>query len=348
MQVLNSMRKKFPMSIARIILKASGLPVKRGWDETIQTVSTMMHDEDFPEREAECLDGYAEALLCMNKAVRIYEVDERVMPQVLRVVNDLEVEEGLFAERYPYCLTTQELLDEEAGNLVLANIEYWEHGAALVYCSKAYSEERERYERDDFNAEIADVFGGADEIIAIRREALQLFHVIWVSADTNIIEVRVDAPKEISTEYVNSIHRRLVDKFNSLVGVIALSQIVNVFPAIKNIYEASGEGAVVNMDFTTQTGSTKNEKMRKSGLDLREELFHCGGCRAVDNQIDPFRISVRWDRQHQGYLNRPEISLNSNFRTSLAEYPGLYEFTASNAHCVDDYDFLVSKVIEYK
>lgn len=344
MRILDSMKMKFPLNVVRIILKGSGFPVGRGWAATLDAVEAMTSQDDFEDREESCVAAYKEALLCLDKTVRVYEVSEDDIDAVRRMESTVEVEENAFSTGFPYCLTSTELENEISDVIQLVAIERAADGVSYIFSSKAYTEVRERYQGNEINPDIVHFFQGADEIIAITKEAKQLFHVVWVPDNGDQIEVRVDTPKDIPTDRIHSMHRSLRLHFNTMVGCHALKNALNVFACVRNIYDTPDEGAVVEMTFATQTASIKNEKMRKSGLDLRTELFHVGGCEAVDDEIDPYKLNVRWEKTRSGYKIYPEVALNGSFRMSQSDNPTLSEFTVFNATCNTDYEFLVNKV----
>lgn len=76
---------------------------------------------------------------------------------------------------------------------------------------------------------------------------------------------------------------------------------VDLFPAIRNIYDDPTEGRVVEMHFDCSTGAGRTEKMRRSPTDLRQEAYHTAGIAATT--INPYRISVRWESSGFGHAD---------------------------------------------
>ncbi len=79
---------------------------------------------------------------------------------------------------------------------------------------------------------------------------------------------------------------------------------VDLFPAIRNIYDDPSEGRIVEMHFDCSTGAGRVEKMRRSPTDLRQEAYHIAGVNAAT--INPYRLSVRWETST---LGRADVSL---------------------------------------
>ena len=80
------------------------------------------------------------------------------------------------------------------------------------------------------------------------------------------------------------------------------------------MYEDENEGTVVELSFKTSTASIKNEKMRRTRLCLRDELYHKGGKDALGTKIEPFKVSIRWSFQH----DQPELTLAGTSRGQQA------------------------------
>lgn len=346
MDLFESMREKFSWGVSRVVLKGSGFPVRRGWDDTIKSLRELDQLDDFEGRKESCIASYKEALLCIDKTVRIYKVSEEDRNVVDRAGESAVVEDTAFSRQYPFCLDSVELSEEISDVVKLVAIEKNDAGIAYVFSSKIYTKLRETYDGNAMSPDIVRFFKGADEIIAITNEAKQLFHVAWVPKDKDYVEIRVDTPRGIPAEKIAAMHRAIRLQFNEIVGCHALKNSVNLFSCVRNLYHATDDGSVVEMTFATQTASIKNEKMRKSELDLRVESFHVGGCEAVEDNIDPYKIAVRWEKERSGYKIFPEIELNGSLRNSQSDSPHLSEFKATNATCVEDYEFLVGKVFK--
>lgn len=114
----------------------------------------------------------------------------------------------------------------------------------------------------------------------------------------------------------------------------------NFFPLIATLYEQA-DGRVVSLGHSTGTRSVKDEKMRGRNLDLREELFHKEGLRAI-GRTDAFSISKEWDKSMgSGVLT---ITIPGHFSmagqlTSWINYAELHGATTE-----DEVAFLLSKL----
>jgi hypothetical protein len=115
---------------------------------------------------------------------------------------------------------------------------------------------------------------------------------------------------------------------------------VDLFPAIRNIYDDGAEGRVVEMHFDCSTGAGRTEKMRRSTTDLRREAYHIAGVHAAT--INPYRISVRWESPRIG---RADVTL-PGIRRMLhqAERPRLTVAHVSPAMGRDAYLYVMQRI----
>ncbi len=125
----------------------------------------------------------------------------------------------------------------------------------------------------------------------------QCFDFVAVVRDTPYVVVGVTATE---------LGRRLVDplddsfaaldsSFGTTLGLEwPLGTPVDLFPAIRRIYDDGDEGRVVELHFECSAGAIRAEKMRRTSEDLRQEGYHVAGVEV--SEIDPYRIGVRWTR----------------------------------------------------
>ena len=109
----------------------------------------------------------------------------------------------------------------------------------------------------------------------------------------------------------------------------------------------SRERKVIELGFVTDGGSTKHEKMRKNSTCLRIEPYHDAGKRAIDH-ITPYRLAVSWDVENlDNFKNTLELSLPGNVKELSEVPPDLGRFSIKNCICIEDYNFVLNKVLTY-
>jgi len=162
------------------------------------------------------------------------------------------------------------------------------------------------------------------------------------------VQLRSDYLEGMSLEDAQSGKAMLREACNAQFGGRALSTPLNLFGAINAIYANPEEGHVVEMHFTTSTSSVKQERMRRSGLSLRDELYHVAGKAALEAPIEPYKISVNWDFPlGQEASTRPELTLSSTARMAGSSNPYLYEASITGCIGLADYSFVLDRLLAH-
>src|SRR5690606_32881010 len=110
---------------------------------------------------------------------------------------------------------------------------------------------------------------------------------------TDVAEVSVDMFVDDTLHGMSDFHQKMYSQVHVFSSSKAVLSAMNLFGAIKSLYDAVDEGDVMELSFATTTGSVKTEKMR-SRESLRKEKYHVGGIEALATEIEPYRIGVRW------------------------------------------------------
>lgn len=293
------------------------LPTAQGWDKLEEKLSDACEASPATRRGlSETLEKiYKETIPLGQRAVRVFQLDDGDVLRVSRYLAGLAPEDCAYTNSYPAPLSNRQLGNAPTG-AYLVEITRHRGSATLVFCSKRMIEEREQRSRADIGTRAIREFGWQeyDEFILIRRRQLQAYEIVRIDTETGRIELRVEDHTGLD---VDAALTELQDKVNEVLAIrfgtdVQLINPVNLFPAIHPIYDDGDEGIVVELGFTTQTGSAKHEKMRQRAADLRVELFHVGGKAAIHGALTPFRIAVRWPATEE--RGQEEIVLPGSIR----------------------------------
>ncbi|PZO15351.1 MAG: hypothetical protein DCF25_13705 [Leptolyngbya foveolarum] len=351
--VLNSFRHRISWPTISAILKRCELPVSRGWDETIKKLIEYESKEKDVEASIKQLDdSYREYLLVGNKAVRAFNLDKGVSRQLIKAFSTHTPPETPFSANYPFPLKEEDLGEIDSSTKL---VEVREVGKcwAIVFCTKRVFTERTSINPTDYNDEVKEALGGYDEVFGVKSYLRQLFDVVLLRPDTGISEVRLDVGSGISALDRSRYFSELIINFNNLALDIAgvkvpLKEPINFFPLIDSLYE-SHEGKVGEIAFTTDEGSIKFEKMRKTDADLREETYHKAGRKAVDH-INLYRVALLWKYKFQNLEDvetAPELLLPGKSFFLNQEFPLLEEVIISKCSGLEDYEFVFEKISFY-
>lgn len=340
--VASSLRARVPWEVAQKILEGNGIPRGMGWDRTIEKLAD---SNDVPgDGEGDLIEAMREHVLAGEKLTRFYSMSSDDLVALRAALNGLTISATRFSAAYPLAISDADIASSSISRPTPAAIELNDDGAALVFASIRAQEVREP-------VELSDDMGGAlsayEQVVGIRHIKRQSMDVVWIPREGNIIDVRIDFPRGMLLEQGIFAHEQIREQLSLIFGQDYLSNPVDLFPIVDQLYRSPRDGTVVELAFGTSTASLKHEKMRRSSICLRAETYHVGGSAALAAPIEPYRISVQWEREHGAVNSRPELSLQGQFRmTHLVDAP-LHEAVIRKCLDTADYNFVRSRVESY-
>lgn len=259
----------------------------------------------------------------------------------------------IFKELYPFPLP-EEKLDKTDLFPILVDIKDADETLSLIFCSRRSIIERTEInpENFEFTIESKNKLDDYDKIYGIKKRIYQLFDAIVIWKKKNIIEVRIDISKELSSQERNISFTKVINQFNNLVTQklhlrVLVKEYINFFPLIHSLYSKSGEGKVTHLSFVTDEGSIKYEKMRKMTKDLRHETYHKAGKNAVDH-ITPYYLAISWIFQISNEIKSDiTLILPGKLYIINSPYPSLEEVIIKGCFVLEQYNFIFDKINEY-
>jgi hypothetical protein len=295
------LRRRISFPLMQAYCNKYKLPTAQGWDKLRDKLDE--ESERSVERAKEIANVleviFRETIPVGDRAIRVFKAERDVIAELIAYFIDVEPESSEYQTTYPAPLSGEKLR-EVAGQPQLCAIIKSEDLSSLnlVLCTRRVVEERDPRTKEQMGDELLNKYGWGsfDEFIFVKKRYVQSYEIVHLNSRSELIEIRVEDHSGNDASYALG---RVQEKFNELLaGKFGMNhqliKCVNLFPAIKNVYDDATEGMVVELGFTTDTGSAKNEKMRQA--DLRKELFHMGGKAAVKDIITPFRLAVRWPK----------------------------------------------------
>ena len=287
--------RKYPFRLARSALRDSDLFTAQGW-APLKDKFEELDGDDEKEAAESLLEINRQLLLYAEKVVAFYPLTSIEAKRVLAIMNGLH-SKNVYALAYPFLLPAKELASQGAG-LRFAALEEEANLVHAVLATRTSRTVREQIDVADFPT-IPTLLKGFDQVIAMRRDYSQVFHIVTVRELTQgwVLEIRVDGTGHVVAEDFGrhlAVVRDWVEKeyekaFN---GKFQSKDQLNIFPAIEKLY-AEKAGRVRQLGGTTTTSSVKQERMRRRSDDLREEKFHVAGQGAA--KVKGFSIEKVWD-----------------------------------------------------
>lgn len=342
--VLRNMQTRMSWTIAGQILANLGLSKSLGWQRTIEQVEA--GDRDYETAIDRLTDALEEHLISAEKLTRFFKLEDSDMTSLRDAINDMTVPRNAFSQSFP------QLLDE--GSLanfrghppyIAAKLEY-DHGTAIALASSRYVTSRESIHPAELPIAAAAELEEFEEIICIRHKRLQGIDVLWVPYDDNIIEVRTDFPLGMPTRSAEALADQAVNNLSHTFGANIFLDQINLFPAIQLLYDARGNGRMVELGFMTSGAAQKLEKTRRDLECCREEAYHLGGVEALHGPILPFRTNVLWHvTGPNGVVTEPEISLKGISVQTADPNAFLGDMIVRNSTSLADYEYARDQVL---
>lgn len=331
----------------RNALKNFEMPVSTGWQQTIEKIVPGLKANDTKIAYAEALkQAHDEITLYCDKVVKIYEVDKKTLSKLLSaMIKEFVDAKTVYTKSFPFPLNHKELV---AATLDVVCVAQWdeEDRTNFMMCSKQYITEREEIPGDMLGDEAKKDFGVFDELIGVRRKPVQLYDVVSILPEQELIEIRLDGIKKFNAEDIGRRLRRieqLVSQFakNKIGEEGILKSSVNFFPAIKKLYDTD-DGVVGELGHVTDAAGIYREKMRHKSKDVRLDPYHHGGTEAVVD-LNAYSIAKHWVSPVGN--GHPEIMIPAHFSIASVPNPVVDVLHVLNCSTQQDYDFVIEKVL---
>jgi hypothetical protein len=341
LEIILALRERAPWQVARRILERSGFEAGAGWDSAIADAKSR---DDFREVNIdELYSQYISHLCCGEKSLRRFNLGHENASRLRDYLRGQFGKKRVTRPRLRNSLLKAPLGDPE---LVCA---FARDGATCGLFSTIRSfEERVEISPDQIPQGAFPSLAAFDELIAIRRVKYEAYGVIWILDDSDEAEIRIDTHVDDTSHGLADFHQRMYAQLHGRSGSKSVLSPINLFGAIKSLYDAKQEGILAELSFATTTGSVKQERMR-SHASLRQETYHVGGVQALATEIEPFRIALRWRRQNAltKEVSSPELHLGGSLLMVSSASPELSTAAILRATSFDDFDFVHAKLLEH-
>lgn len=342
MDVIRSMAARMPWPVGSLALFQHRLGRGRGWDNTVEKFRSP------PKRAVDDLSDLTETLrqhvLAGEKLVCFYDVSSTERGQLIAALKKSIVPVSVAANKFPLMMTDAEMRSEPDGFSLVAIDE--DHGNFyVVFSSVRVTSVRERLSTVNWPQSVVAQLDDFEEVVGVRNVRFHAFDVVVVPKINQPLEVRIDYPFGTQIEAAQIAQTLVRRAFEGLVAIQPFGVPVNLYPAISSMYGDDKEGIVVELAFSTTTGSLKHEKMRRRSADLRQEIYHRAGRQALTSPIEPYRVSIVWslpvDKKRS---SNPELSLNGSNRTSASVNPQMFNVIIRKCVGLSDYEHVRSRI----
>lgn len=345
-RLASSLAARVPYDVSKPIFELNGVPRGRGWEGTVEKLN------DKKETPKSKLNGLLEALIehqiAGDKLVTLYEASDSMMKAMRAKLETATIPPGPMQEGYPFLLDALELEKLPLGQPVLVAIQEFGGGIGAVFSSVRARRERVLLDPSSFADGAASALSIYDEVVGLKLIRHQAFDVIWLPGNGDYFDLRIDCPRNTHADIARGSQMVALDVFRKLVGIDPFKKPLNLFHAMKAMYDKSAEGRVVELAFGTTTRSVKQERMRMSGDCLRDELYHKGGKEKLKTPVNPYRLSLAYTVDLGGGVEaHPEVDLHTTRRFAENPNPQLFDVVVRKSVGMLDYHFVRERIIHF-
>lgn len=342
--IMESMRARMPWSVASQVLNSLELRKSMGWRRTVEMARE--GDAGFQEAEGELRLALEEHLLCGEKLVHIYHLEEADMDQLREQVRGLQLTPNPFADAFPVLLKEGPLREFRGHRPYIAAVSDYDGGTALALASTRYIMTREPMLPAELPQEAASELSEYEEIICVKHKRLEAIDVLWIPDEGSHFEIRTDFPLGMHIRTARTAMEVALDRFREILGPDAFQHHVNLFPTISSLYAAQGDGRMIELGFMVSGSSQKLERTRRDVECCREEAYHLGGVEALATPIQPYRTSVMWQVPiAAGVVAEPEATLRGISADTADPAAFLGELVMRNCTGFADYDHAMERIL---
>ncbi len=326
-------------------LRAKGLAAASGWDGLLQRYATLPGAaEERNELTEHFKDIYSRQLFYGRKAVSIYAADEAVIQRLTVGLADLVDNTSPFAARYPMPVD-EATLRQCSFDPVLVSVERDGDNVRIISSCKRFYKAREPIEMSALEESAQTALSGYDEVFGVKMGIVQAFDFIVLRSDLNRLEIHIDLCCPMVAEDLSRARSWYMERISPLIGDLdgwsaGFGLPKNFFPLISTLYNTP-DGNVISLGHATGTKSVKEEKMRQRSLDLREELFHKEGIRAIGH-TDAFSIMKAWSVD--GSIGRPTVTIPGHFSIAGAINAHVPHVIVEGCATREDFETILAKL----
>ena len=353
MTIIEELRaRSFPFRMLQSKLRDEQMHSGVGWGPLLEWYDTNMpdHDETVTWKDV-FTEIYTNHLKYGTKGVVVFTIDRLTALALIKKIRSINYADSAFNVNYPLSLTTDEL-EVASFNPVPTFFEVEDSNVyRLVMCAKRAIKNRELFDFETLDPSVRSAFDSSgqdiqiDEIIVVSKRLIQSFDSVIINPDENRLEIHIDISNKISTDDLFRAIKVNVSKINELLESIPtierLKDPINFFPYIKALYEEP-DGYIHQLGHATGTASIKDEKMRGKGKDLRTELFHEEGLKAIGGFSDFYSITKGWDGDS---LGSPQLTIAGRYAQAGSPEASITYAIIDGCNCKEDFEMVLSKLI---
>ena len=263
----------------------SGLELRSGvgWEQVQANLALHIENEDLTEEDLHefVIDVHSRA----HKLVSLYNVSKRTQTELWAMAKQAALEDVNDVD-FPWLLDAQALeeLDETPRHIYTRKTE---RGYELFFTSARMGHDTDDIPIEAIAPKERPNYQNAARMIVERIVRRQAFDVVFIPADSEeMVQIRVDTGN-IAAKDRDAVRAHLETIVVATAGIKNVAfQPLNLFPAVRSIYDDDDAGRVTALNFNYASGSLTHKVRRTADgqKDLRKDPFHVGGVTRVNKK----------------------------------------------------------------
>lgn len=341
-----SLEARVPFDVSKPMFELQGIARGRGWSGTVEK---LVDKNSLPGKKVDSLlEALKEHELAGEKLCRFYRAGATSIKRMRGKLKTAQVAKGAMQEAFPFLLSDTELKKLPLGQPALLAVDEVDGGIAAVFGSVRALRIREPVDPKLLPDGAASILANYDEVIGFKLIRHQALDVVWLPENGDVIDLRVDYPRGTHADIGRASQNSAMAAFDNLVGGNLFKAPLNLFPILSKMYDAAGEGRVVELAFGTTTRSIKHERMRVSVDCLRTELYHMGGKKSLKTPVRPYKVSIAYTVDLGGGVeSRPELNLHTTSYVAENPNPQLYDAVVRKTVGLADYEHVRERILHF-
>lgn len=351
---LEQLEKRLNIHVVQQILRESELLSARSWSELRAIVKGAVKAN--PSLLARLEAALVMQQLCDLKAIAFYELPAHAAPLIELNLKTAKISASPLSRAFPIDVSSA-VLEQDDGELKIVHRFADDFGCGIVLSRRRRFSVSNEYAQGTLSPEVQRQFPNAEKIIAVTYFNKQTYDVIYLNKNNNILEVRADCTRESGQLQTAGQLNKSVDELrlyasgfvSKAVKGFNLGHPINLLPLAKRVYEDKS-GAIKKIGFATEEESVKRETMR-AGVDLRTELFHKTGAKAIDHKMSIFEVAIQWHGSDViGGVSgsKPEIHIPGSYREYVKVGARTDFLFVKGVRTYADSNFILEKLKSYK
>lgn len=351
---LEHLERRLNIHVVQQILRESELLSARSWSELKAIVKGAV------KAKPDLMDRLRSALvmqqLCDLKAIAFYEVSPSASSKIESSLQAAKLMTSALTSAFPIDVSNS-VLETDDGKLKVVHKFSDDFGCGIVLSRRRRFSISNEYTHGSLSPELQKQFPNAEKIIEVTYLNKQTYDVIYLNKKNNILEVRADCTRDAGQLQTAGQLKKSVDELrvfasgfvSKAVAGYNLAHPINLLPLTRKVY-ADGSGAIKKIGFATEEESVKRETMR-AGVDLRTELFHKTGAKAIDHKMSIFEVAIQWHGSDViGGVSgsKPEIHIPGSYRDYVKVGARTDFLLVKGVRTYSDSNFILEKLKSYK